>query len=62
MSGNAIDMRAATGTPSPQANDEQMSGLAMPEVSACSHRRGPNALQTTMLIGGSDFPRSRTGE
>ena len=55
MSGNAIDMRAAPDTPNPQANDQQMSGLAMPEVSASSHRRGPNALQTTLLMARVTF-------
>ena len=55
MSENAIDMGAATDTPTPQINDEQMLGRAMEEVSALSHPRGPTALQTTLLIARATF-------
>lgn len=55
MSENAINMRAATDTPKPQTNDQQISGRAMEEASALSHPRGPSALQTTLLIARVTF-------
>jgi ABC-type transport system involved in multi-copper enzyme maturation permease subunit len=55
MSENAIDMGAATDPSTPQINDDQMSGRAMEELSALSHRRGPNALQTTLLMARVTF-------
>ncbi len=55
MSENAIDMRAATDTPNPQINDEQVGDRAMEELSVPSHRRGPNALQTTLLMARVTF-------
>ncbi|MFZ0516224.1 MAG: ABC transporter permease [Acidobacteriaceae bacterium] len=55
MSDNAIDMRAATDTPNPQIDDQQMSGRATEEAFALSHRRGPSALQTTLLMARVTF-------
>jgi Cu-processing system permease protein len=55
MSDNAIDMRAATDTPNAQIDDQQMSGRAMEEAFALSHRRGPSALQTTLLMARVTF-------
>ena len=55
MSENAIDMCAATDTPTPQINEQQISGRAMEEVPALSHPRGPSALQTTLLIARVTF-------
>lgn len=55
MSENAIDMRAATDTPNPRINDEQMSGRAMEGLSVLSHPHGPSALKTTMLIARVTF-------
>jgi ABC-type transport system involved in multi-copper enzyme maturation permease subunit len=55
MSENAIDMRAATETSNPQINDEQMNSRAMEELSALTDRRGPSALQTTLLMARVTF-------
>jgi ABC-2 type transport system permease protein len=55
MSENAIDMRAATDTPQPQTNDEQISDRAMEEASALSHPRGPSTLKTILLIARVTF-------
>lgn len=55
MSDNAIDVRAATGAPALQIEEEQMSDRAMEEASAVSHPRGPGALQTTLLIARVTF-------
>jgi Cu-processing system permease protein len=55
MSENSADMRAATDTPIPQINDEQVSGRAMEEVSELSHPRAPSALQTTLLMARVTF-------
>jgi Cu-processing system permease protein len=55
MTENAIDMGAATDTPALQINDEQISAGAKEEGPALSHPRGPNALQTTLLIARITF-------
>lgn len=55
MTENAIDMGAATDTPALQINDEQISAGAKEESPTLSHPRGPNALQTTLLIARVTF-------
>jgi Cu-processing system permease protein len=54
MSENAIDLRA-TDTPNPRISDDPMSERTREEVSTLSHPRGPNALQTFLLIARVTF-------
>lgn len=55
MSENAIDVRAAAGTPEPPANNQQLIGRAIAEPSMLSLSRGPSVFRTTLLMARVTF-------
>jgi len=54
MSENAIDVRGATGTPEPPANNHVI-GRAIAEPSVLSLSRGPSVFRTTLLMARVTF-------
>jgi ABC-type transport system involved in multi-copper enzyme maturation permease subunit len=55
MSENAIDVRGATGTPEPPANNQQVIGRAIAEPSVLTLSRGPSVFRTTLLMARVTF-------